>query len=53
MAITVEAVHRKKQYTASGDATARLGTYSFDFKVLAATDIKVSVGGTEKPVTTQ
>ena len=52
MAITVEAVHRKKQYTASGDATARLGPYSFDFKVLAATDIKVSVGGTEKTVTT-
>jgi len=48
MAITVEAVHRKVQYTSSGSA----GPYSFSFKVLAATDIKVSVGSTVKTVTT-
>ena len=48
MAITVEAVHRKVQYTSTGG----LGPYSFSFKVLAATDIKVSVGTTEKTVTT-
>jgi len=48
MAITVEAVHRKVQYTSTGG----LGPYSFSFKVLAATDIKVSVGTTEKTVST-
>ena len=48
MAITVEAVHRKVQYTSTGSA----GPYSFSFKVLAATDIKVSVGATVKTVTT-
>jgi len=48
MAITVEAVHRKVQYTSTGS----LGPYAFAFKVLAATDIKVSVGATEKTVTT-
>ena len=48
MAITVEAVHRKVQYTSSGS----LGPYSFAFKVLAATDIKVAVGATVKTVTT-
>ena len=48
MAITVEAVHRKVQYTSTGG----LGPYSFAFKVLAATDIKVSVGTTEKTVST-
>lgn len=48
MAITVEAVHRKVQYTSTGS----LGPYSFAFKVLAATDIKVSVDDTLKTVTT-
>ena len=48
MAITVDAVHRKIQYTSSGS----LGPYSFSFKVLAATDIKVSVDSTVKTVTT-
>ena len=48
MAITVEAVHRKVQYTSSGSA----GPYAFSFKVLAATDIKVSVNDTLKTVTT-
>jgi hypothetical protein len=48
MAITVEAVHRKVQFTSTGS----LGPYSFAFKVLAATDIKVSVGATVKTVTT-
>ena len=48
MSITVEAVHRKVQYTSSGS----LGPYSFSFKVLAATDIKVSVGATVKTVST-
>ena len=48
MAITVEAVHRKVQYTSSGSA----GPYSFAFKILAATDIKVSVGSTVKTVST-
>ena len=48
MAITVEAVHRKVQYTSTGS----LGPYSFAFKVLAATDIKVSVDATLKTVTT-
>ena len=48
MAITVEAVHRKVQYTSTGS----LGPYAFAFKVLAATDIKVSVDNTLKTVTT-
>jgi hypothetical protein len=48
MAITVEAVHRKVQYTSTGSA----GPYAFSFKVLAATDIKVSVDATLKTVTT-
>ena len=48
MSITVEAVHRKVQYTSSGS----LGPYSFSFKVLASTDIKVSVGSTVKTVST-
>ena len=48
MTITVDAVHRKVQYTSTGS----LGPYSFAFKVLAATDIKVSVDATVKTVTT-
>lgn len=48
MAITVEAVHRKVQYTSSGSA----GPYAFSFKVLAATDVKVSVNDTLKTVST-
>jgi len=48
MAITINAVHRKVQYTSTGSA----GPYSFAFKVLLATDIKVSVGTTEQTVTT-
>ena len=44
MTITVDAVHRKVQYTSTGS----LGPYSFSFKVLAATDIKVSVNDTLK-----
>ena len=48
MTITVDAVHRKVQYTSTGS----LGPYSFSFKVLAATDIKVSVDATVKTVTT-
>lgn len=48
MAITVEAVHRKVQYTSSGSA----GPYAFSFKVLAATDIKVSVDATLQTVST-
>jgi len=48
MAITVNAVHRRVQYTSSGS----LGPYSFAFKVLASADIKVYVGSTLKTVTT-
>lgn len=48
MAITINAVDRRKQYTSSGS----LGPYSFNFKLLAATDIAVYVGSTLKTVTT-
>ena len=48
MAITVNAVHRRVQYTSTGS----LGPYSFSFKVLASADIKVYVGSTLKTVTT-
>jgi len=48
MAITVNAVHRRVQYTSSGS----LGPYSFAFKVLASADIRVYVGSTLKTVTT-
>ena len=47
MAITVNAVHRRVQYTSTGS----LGPYSFAFKVLASADIKVYVGSTLKTVT--
>jgi hypothetical protein len=49
MSITVNAVHRRVQYTGNG---SNLGPFSFSFKVLAAGDIKVSEGTTEKTVTT-
>jgi hypothetical protein len=49
MSITVNAVHRRVQYVGNG---SNLGAFSFSFKVLAATDIKVSVGTTVKTVTT-
>ena len=48
MAITINAVTRRKQYTSSGS----LGPYSFNFKILAATDVAVYVGSTLKTVTT-
>ena len=48
MTITVEAVHRKVQYTSTGS----LGPYAFAFKILASADIKVSVGATVKTLTT-
>lgn len=48
MTVTIEAVHRKVQYTSTGS----LGPYSFSFKVLAAADIKVSVDTTVKTVST-
>ena len=49
MSITVNAVHRRVQYVGNG---SNLGAFSFSFKVLAATDIKVSVATTVKTVTT-
>jgi predicted small lipoprotein YifL len=49
MSITVNAVHRRVQYTGNG---SNLGPFSFSFKVLAAGDIKVSEGTTTKTVTT-
>lgn len=49
MSITVNAVHRRVQYVGNG---SNLGAFSFNFKVLAATDIKVSVATTVKTVTT-
>ena len=39
MTVTIEAVHRKVQYTSTGS----LGPSSFSFKFLSAADIKVSV----------
>jgi len=49
MSITVNAVHRRVQFTGNG---SNLGPFSFSFKVLAAADIKVSVGTVVKSVTT-
>ena len=48
MAITVNAVTRRKQYTTSGS----LGPYAFSFKILEATSLAVYVGATKKTVTT-
>jgi len=48
MAITVNAVTRRKQYTSSGS----LGPYAFSFKILEATSLAVYVGSTKKTVTT-
>ena len=48
MSITVNAVHRRVQYTSTGS----LGPYSFSFKVLASGDVRVYVDATLKTAST-